>query len=303
MNAWFPRLTMHSLVIVISVLTYVLTTRIGEERRPPSIAIAWVLGMIAVPYLALPMYLFFGRRKLQRKPSPSGIRSHSAHWAEELIESFGLPPAAPSRVRLHTDAGESSAALFEVMAAAESRLDICTYILGNDDFGREAIGRMIDSARRGARVQLAEEALAAVRRGREIIDALVTHATGTAERDAAGAMIADLPDTHRVTVGGDKNYDTNDFVAELRERAVTPHVAQNDTNRRSAIDGRTTRHPGYSISQCIRKRIEEAFGWIKTVAGQEKTKFRGCDRVGWAFTFGAAAYNLTRLPKLLAALA
>ena len=72
MNAWFPRLTMHTLVIVISVLTYVLTTRIGEERRPPSIAIAWVLGLIAVPYLALPMYLFFGRRKLLRKPCPSG---------------------------------------------------------------------------------------------------------------------------------------------------------------------------------------------------------------------------------------
>jgi cardiolipin synthase len=154
MNAWFPRLTVHSLVIVISVLTYVLTTRIGEERRPPSIAIAWVLGLIAVPYLALPMYLFFGRRKLLRKPCPSGIRSHSPHWAEELIESFGLPPAAPSRVRLHTDAVESSAALFEVMAAAENRLDICTYILGNDDFGGAAVDRMIESAQRGVRVRL-----------------------------------------------------------------------------------------------------------------------------------------------------
>jgi cardiolipin synthase len=154
MNAWFPRLTMHTLVIVISVLTYVLTTRIGEERRPPSIAIAWVLGLIAVPYLALPMYLFFGRRKLLRKPCPSGIRSHSPHWAEELIESFGLPAAAPSQVRMHTDAVESSAALFEIMAGAENRLDICTYILGNDDFGRIAIDRMIESAQRGVRVRL-----------------------------------------------------------------------------------------------------------------------------------------------------
>ena len=81
---------------------------------------------------------------------------------------------------------------------------------------------------------------------------------------------------------------------------VTPHVAQNTSGRSSAIDGRTTRHAGYAVSQRIRKRIEEAFGWIKTIAGQAQTKFRGCDRVGWAFTFAAAAYNLARLPKLLA---
>jgi hypothetical protein len=82
---------------------------------------------------------------------------------------------------------------------------------------------------------------------------------------------------------------------------VTPHVAQNTSGRTSAIDGRTTRHAGYAISQRIRKRIEEGFGWIKTIAGQEKTKFRGRDRVGWAFTFAAAAYNLVRLPRLMAA--
>jgi hypothetical protein len=81
---------------------------------------------------------------------------------------------------------------------------------------------------------------------------------------------------------------------------VTPHVAQNTSGRRSAIDGRTTRHGGYAVSQRIRKRIEEAFGWIKTVGGQEKTRFRGIERVGWAFTFAAATYNLVRLPKLLA---
>jgi hypothetical protein len=82
---------------------------------------------------------------------------------------------------------------------------------------------------------------------------------------------------------------------------VTPHVAQNTSGRTSAIDGRTTRHAGYAISQRIRKRIEEGFGWIKTIAGQEKTRFRGRDRVGWAFTFAAAAYNLVRLPRLMAA--
>ncbi|MEA3196413.1 MAG: cardiolipin synthase, partial [Gammaproteobacteria bacterium] len=88
MNAWFPRVTLHSLVVAISVLIYVLTTRVERERRPPSIAIAWVLGMIAMPYLALPSYLLFGRRKLPRKLlQRSGIRTHGEHWAEDLIES------------------------------------------------------------------------------------------------------------------------------------------------------------------------------------------------------------------------
>ena len=101
-------------------------------------------------------------------------------------------------------------------------------------------------------------------------------------------------------LGADKAYDAEDFVNELRSMKATPHVAQNTSGRSSAIDGRTTRHAGYAVSQRIRKRIEEAFGWIKTIAGQEKTKFRGRDRVGWAFTFAAAAYNLARLPKLMA---
>ena len=109
---------------------------------------------------------------------------------------------------------------------------------------------------------------------------------------------ADRPEA--ITLGGDKGFDAADFVNELREMNVTPHVAQN-TSRRSAIDGRTTRHPGYAVSQRIRKRIEEGFGWIKTIAGLKKTKFRGLDRVGWAFTFAAAAYNLIRLPKLMGA--
>jgi hypothetical protein len=117
-------------------------------------------------------------------------------------------------------------------------------------------------------------------------------------------MIAPRADRPRaITLGADKAYDAEDFVNELRSMTVTPHVAQNSRGRSSAIDGRTTRHSGYAISQCIRKRIEEAFGWMKTIAGQDKTKFRGRERVGWAFTFAAAAYNLTRLPKLLEATA
>jgi len=110
---------------------------------------------------------------------------------------------------------------------------------------------------------------------------------------------ADRP--RAITLGADKAYDAEDFVNELRAMKVTPHVAQNTSGRASAIDARTTRHAGYAISQRIRKKIEEGFGWIKTVAGQEQTKFRGRERVGWAFTFATAAYNLVRLPKLMAA--
>jgi hypothetical protein len=134
-----------------------------------------------------------------------------------------------------------------------------------------------------------------------LVDLCLTPANGHAERIAALAMIESRADRPRaITLGADKAYDAEDFVNELRSMTVTPHVAQNTSGRSSAIDRRTTRHGGYAISQCIRKRIEEAFGWIKTVAGQEKTRFRGVGRVGFAFTFAAAAYNLVRLPKLLA---
>ena len=133
-----------------------------------------------------------------------------------------------------------------------------------------------------------------------VVDATLTTATGTAEREAAIAMVGDLPEGGRITLGGDKAYDTRDFVAEMRRLGVTPHVSQNSKGRRSAIDGRTTRHAGYAVSVRVRKRIEEVFGWIKTVAGLRKTRHRGTVRVGWMFTFAAAAYNLVRIPNLLA---
>ena len=134
-----------------------------------------------------------------------------------------------------------------------------------------------------------------------LVDACLTSADGHAERVAALHMIEPRADRARaITLGADKAYDAEDFINELRSMRVRPHVAQNTGNRRSAIDERTTRHGGYAVSQRIRKRIEEAFGWIKTVAGQEKTRFRGVGRVGWSFTFAAAAYNLVRLPKLIA---
>ncbi len=134
-----------------------------------------------------------------------------------------------------------------------------------------------------------------------VVQAELTHATGTAEREAASTMIGALAGSHRITVGGDKAYDTQDFVAEMRRQGVTPHVAQNTKGRRSAIDGRTTRHAGYATSQRKRKRIEEVFGWMKSAAGFRKTRHRGTARVGWMFTLNAAAYNLVRLPKLLGA--
>jgi transposase len=134
------------------------------------------------------------------------------------------------------------------------------------------------------------------------VDACLTQADGHAERIAALHMIEPRADRPKpITLGADKAYDAEDFVNELRAMKVTPHVAQNTSGRASAIDARTTRHAGCAISQRIRKKIEEGFGWIKTIAGQEQTRFRGRDRVGWAFTFAAAAYNLVRLPKLMVA--
>ena len=134
-----------------------------------------------------------------------------------------------------------------------------------------------------------------------VVAAVTTRASGHAERLAALALIdphADRPQP--VTLGADKGYDTGDFVIELRDKAVTPHVAQNQNGRRSAIDGRTTRHRGYAVSQRIRKRIEEIFGWAKTVAGLRKMRHRGLPKVDWQLTLAMAAYDLVRLPKLLA---
>ena len=123
-----------------------------------------------------------------------------------------------------------------------------------------------------------------------IVDTRLTCADGHAERIAALHMIEPRADRPRpITLGADKAYDAEDFVNELRSMNATPHVAQNMNGRSSAIDGRTTRHAGYALSQRIRKRIEEAFGGIKIIAGPERTRFRGRERVGWAFTFAAAA--------------
>jgi transposase len=133
-----------------------------------------------------------------------------------------------------------------------------------------------------------------------VVDTELLQCNGTAERDAAMLMAERLDSTQRVTVAADKGYDTKDFVGEMRRMNVTPHVAQNiKRTGGSAIDGRTTRHAGYQISQRKRKRIEEVFGWMKTVGMLRKTRHRGVFKVGWVFTFAAAAYNLVRMRNLL----
>lgn len=131
-----------------------------------------------------------------------------------------------------------------------------------------------------------------------VVDARLTLADGHAEREAALEMLGDLPAGRRLTLGADRGYDTRDFVEGCRALDVTPHVAQNTTNRRSRIDARTTRHAGYAQSQKRRKRVEEVFGWMKTVGLLRKTHHRGRRKVDWIFTFTSAAYNLVRMRNL-----
>jgi transposase len=133
-----------------------------------------------------------------------------------------------------------------------------------------------------------------------IVAAMTTQADGTAERDAGILLLASLTQGRqgRITVAADKAYDRQDFVATVRELRVTPHVTQNNKNRRSAIDERTPRHPGYRVSLSKRWLVEKPFGWLKQIGGLRKVKLRGLPKVDWLFVFGCAAYNLLRIPKL-----
>ena len=133
-----------------------------------------------------------------------------------------------------------------------------------------------------------------------LLQTVVTPATGTAERNAALLLAEKIPGIRRVTLGADKAYDTHDLVRELRRMNITPQVAQNHTNRSSAIDGRTTRQPGYAISQRKRKRVEQSFGWMKTIGLLRKVRFHGREKVGWWMKWVGAAYNLLRLRNLQA---
>ena len=133
-----------------------------------------------------------------------------------------------------------------------------------------------------------------------VVGCQVTHADGHGERDAGRDLMGQIHRKAKVTLGADKGYDSADFIADMRSLNVTPHVAQNNSRRRSAIDERTTRHPGYRLSQIIRKAVEHPFGWLKAAAGLRQVKVRGRDRVDWAFTFGVAAFNLIRMQNLYA---
>jgi hypothetical protein len=133
--------------------------------------------------------------------------------------------------------------------------------------------------------------------GCEVTEALGQHM----EREAAARLMADVPRKQRATVGADRAYDTWGFVAQMREQGVTPHIAQNDTARRSAIDARTTRHDGYRTSQVLRKLVEHPFAWLKAAAGLWQVKHRGRAKVDWSVTFAMAAYNLVRMRNLLGA--
>jgi len=158
-------------------------------------------------------------------------------------------------------------------------------------------------ARRGkgkeARLCYAAHALKENRHGL-LVDFVVSSATGTAERDVAPTMLDEARERgfHPRTLGADRSYDTAAFVAAMRDRRITPHLARNTSNRASAIDGRTTRHPGYATSQRIRKRVEEVFGWVKTVGGFRRSRYRGLARTGMASYLVATAYNLIRLAAL-----
>ena len=135
-----------------------------------------------------------------------------------------------------------------------------------------------------------------------IVAATLTQATGTAERKAAEEMIVrHSPGARRITLGADKGYDAAAFVADMRALNVTPHIAQNISGRRSAVDARITRHVGYAVSQRTRKRIEEPFGWGKTMGGLARPMFRGVKKLGFKFILTMAGYNLIRLPKLISA--
>jgi len=164
LQTWLPTLSEHFLVVMASVLVYVVNARARRERRAPAAAIAWVMGLILLPYLMLPLYLAFGRRKVPRTaPSPrlAPPPGQPVHWAAALLGSFGLAPPAPSAVRFHADGAQAAAALWELFAAARERLDVCVFLVGNDSFGREVLARLAARARAGVRVRLLYDGMGA----------------------------------------------------------------------------------------------------------------------------------------------
>ncbi|AMM25759.1 phospholipase D-like domain-containing protein [Variovorax sp. PAMC 28711] len=170
---WLPSPSQHFLVVTFALLVYVLSTRVRREQRAPATAIAWVMGLALIPYLTLPMYLLFGQRKLRPDGLPRPPRSVPlGHWAADLIESLGL--AAPSRctVRMHADGEAARDALLQVIAGAQQRLDICTFIIGNDAFGQDVLARLAQRAHEGIQVRVLLDGFGALSLPRKHFDAL-----------------------------------------------------------------------------------------------------------------------------------
>ena len=182
---WLPSPSQHFLVVAVGLLVYVLTTRARREQRAPTTAIAWVMGLLLVPYVALPMYLLFGQRKLRPVGAPRPPRNSPAgHWAAELIESFGLPPPGLCTPRFHPDGAAARDALWQVIDAARERLDICTFIIGNDALGREVVVRLAQRAAEGVRVRVLLDGFGALTLPPHHFDAL---------RDAGGQVAVFRP--------------------------------------------------------------------------------------------------------------
>lgn len=170
---WLPSPSQHLLVVTFALLVYVLTTRGRREHRAPTTAIAWVMGLVLMPYLILPMYLLFGQRKLRPAGSPRPPRSVPAgHWAADLIESFGLAPPGPCAVRFHADGGAARDALWAVIEGARKRIDVCTFIIGDDALGHEAINRLSRRAREGVKVRVLLDGFGALSLPRHHFDTL-----------------------------------------------------------------------------------------------------------------------------------
>jgi len=170
---WLPSPSQHFLVVSIGLLVYVLTTRVRREQRAPTTAIAWVMGLFLLPYLALPAYLLFGQRKLRPAGSPRPPRAAPAgHWAAELIDCFGLSPPSECSVRMHADGASAREALWEVIEGARARLDICTFIIGDDALGQEVIERLARRAREGIKVRVLLDGFGAISLPRRYFDTL-----------------------------------------------------------------------------------------------------------------------------------
>jgi cardiolipin synthase len=180
MPSWFPSASQHFMLSAVAVLIYITSTRARRERRAPSAAIAWVMGLALIPYLLLPLYLLFGHRKLHAAPIAKITRRDlRAHWAAALIESFGLPPPEPTIVRFHFNGRQARDALWETIEKARTRLDVCTFLIGDDPLGKDVLSRLTSTARAGVRVRLLLDGVGAL---------LVSHPAFDSLRAAGGEV-------------------------------------------------------------------------------------------------------------------